>query len=250
MLFEIRGIVQNALMGVGPLRRRLVKLGSTGMNGDLAAAREQLDAYTRHVDVRGKDVLELGPGHTADVLALAKERGAGRCVGLDVERYVDDGASRARGVELELYDGNRMPYADESFDVVWSSDVLEHVRQPERTLAESHRVLRRGGILAAAIDLRDHYFLHIEEKWLSCLKYPAPLWRAIASNRSSYVNRLRASDWRQALGRAGFVVDVFEETESEVLRDLHRRGRVRAHGRSLDAHDAAVFRLEIVATKP
>lgn len=248
MLFEIRGIVQNALMGVGPLRRRLVKLGSTGMNGDLAAVGERLDLYSRHVDIVGKDILELGPGHTADVLALAKERGARRCVGLDVERYVD--AAPPPGVEITLYDGGRMPYGDETFDVVWSSDVLEHVRRPEHTLAESFRVLKRGGRLAAAIDLRDHYFLHIEEKWLSCLEYPPLLWRAIASNRSSYVNRLRASDWRRALERAGFTIDAFEEAESAVLRDLHAKGRVRAYGRSLDAHDAAVFRLEIAATKP
>lgn len=249
MLFEIRGILQNAVLGIGPIRRRLHRLGSTGMNGNPDSARDRFDAYRRRVEVTAKDVLELGPGHTPNILALAKEAGARRCVGLDVELLVDDGPYRSRGIELDLYDGRRMPYADASFDVIWSSDVLEHVRDPERTVAECHRVLRPGGSVAMIIDLRDHYFLHREERWLSCLKYPDRLWLAMCSNRSSFVNRLRSSEWRALFERVGFRIDAFEEQESETLRRLHRENRIASFGRTLDEHDAAVYRIEIVATK-
>lgn len=40
---------------------------------------------------------------------------------------------------------DRLPVADESIDIVCSSYVLEHIDRPERTLAEIHRVLKRGG---------------------------------------------------------------------------------------------------------
>src|SRR3954452_2377355 len=121
MLFEVRGVLQNLVLGIGPVRRRLHRrLGSTGMNGDSFAARERLESYLRHVPIAGKTVLELGPGHTPEVLLLARSAGAARCVGLDVEHLIEPKGVRERGVELDLYDGRRMPYADATFDVLWS----------------------------------------------------------------------------------------------------------------------------------
>lgn len=250
MLFELRGVLQNLLLGIRPLRRRLHRrLGSTGMNGDANAAQERLDSYLRHLAIAGKSVLELGPGHTPEVLLLARSQGASRCVGLDVEHLVEPKGVRERGVELDLYDGGRMPYADGTFDVIWSSDVLEHVRDPERTLQECHRVLRPGGMFAAVIDLRDHYFLHIEQRWLHCLGYSDAMWRAMTSNRSSFVNRARSSQWRALLERAGFELRVYDEQKSELLRRLHQQGRIPVHGRSLTEEDAATYRLELVAAR-
>lgn len=249
MLFELRGLVQNQLLGIGPVRRPLHRLGSTGMNGDAAVAEARFQSYRRHVAIEGKSVLELGPGHTPEVLLLAREQGAARCVGLDIEHHVDPADARRRGVELDLYDGKRMPYADDTFDVVWSSDVFEHVRAPRYTLTECVRVLRPGGTFAAAIDLRDHYFLHRESDWLNCLRYSETMWRAMSWNRSSFVNRLRASEWVTLLEECGLSIMTFEKLQSEVLRDVYRRGAVRSHKGPLGEDDAATYRLEVVAVK-
>lgn len=248
MLFELRGVLQNLLLGIRPVRRLLHRrLGSTGMNGDPNAAQERLDSYLRHLSIAGKSVLELGPGHTPGVLLLARGQGAARCVGLDVEHLVEPKGVRERGVELDLYDGGRMPYADATFDVVWSSDVLEHVRDPARTLKECARVLRPGGMFAAVIDLRDHYFLDREEHWLRCLGYSDTVWRAISSNRSSFVNRLRASQWISLLEEAGFSLRVFDKQQSELLRRMHCEHRIRTFDGPLTEDDAATYRVEVVA---
>ena len=47
--------------------------------------------------------------------------------------------------------GERLPFADESFDVVLSIAVLEHVRDPFRGAAEITRVLKRGGRVYAIV---------------------------------------------------------------------------------------------------
>jgi SAM-dependent methyltransferase len=248
VLFEIRSLAQNLVMGIAPVRRVLYRFGniSTGMDGDLVAARARLESYRQHVDIHAKDILELGPGHTAEVLVEAHRGGAARCVGLDVERHAD-----AHGpIELQHYGGRRKPFADATFDIAWSSDVMEHVRLPDLTMSESFRVLRPGGWFLAAIDLRDHYFLDREEKWLECLRYPAPLWVAMTSNRSSFVNRLRASEWRELFARVGFSIEKFEEKESEILRSLHSDGRVRRFGAPLSTRDAPIYRLEVALRKP
>lgn len=44
-------------------------------------------------------------------------------------------------------DAMRMPFSSGVFDVVFSTQVIEHVRRPWVMLAECHRVLRSGGTL-------------------------------------------------------------------------------------------------------
>lgn len=49
------------------------------------------------------------------------------------------------GVDCRL-DVTRMPFRDRSFDLVWASHVLEHVRDDAAALAEIQRVLRDGAV--------------------------------------------------------------------------------------------------------
>ncbi len=52
-------------------------------------------------------------------------------------------------------DACRLPFADREFRTVLAVSVLEHLRQPERALAEVGRVLRPGGHLVGTATLRD-----------------------------------------------------------------------------------------------
>ena len=45
------------------------------------------------------------------------------------------------------YQGEMLPFSDESFDLVYSSNVLEHTERPATVLDEALRVLKPGGIL-------------------------------------------------------------------------------------------------------
>jgi SAM-dependent methyltransferase len=47
---------------------------------------------------------------------------------------------------VQDYDGSAIPFPDGTFDVVFSSNVLEHVREPAALVRETRRVLKRGGI--------------------------------------------------------------------------------------------------------
>lgn len=47
---------------------------------------------------------------------------------------------------VEAYDGNTIPYRDKAFDIVFSSNVLEHVHDLDAALRESQRVLKPDGL--------------------------------------------------------------------------------------------------------
>jgi SAM-dependent methyltransferase len=53
--------------------------------------------------------------------------------------------------EVRVGDVLQMPYDDGEFDVVLASEILEHVPQDERAIAELVRVLAPGGVLAVTV---------------------------------------------------------------------------------------------------
>jgi len=57
----------------------------------------------------------------------------------------------ARAGEIALYDGWTLPFADESFDVIYSMLVFQHLRDINRSFSEIGRVLAPGGVVIGQI---------------------------------------------------------------------------------------------------
>ena len=72
--------------------------------------------------------------------------------------------------------GEELPFADESFDIVYSANVLEHTADPERVLLESLRVLRRGGFLHMEMP---NFLSYFEGHYL--VLQPPIFWKPILS---------------------------------------------------------------------
>ena len=95
---------------------------------------------------RDLSVLELGAGGGFLLQALQR-LGYRRLIGLDLARTtLEPARQRVRGVRLVCGDAERLPFADESLDIVISSDLVEHLPDPDRHFQEVARVLRPGGL--------------------------------------------------------------------------------------------------------
>lgn len=110
----------------------------------------------------GDRVLDVGSGFGRHVFECAR-RGA-RVVALD---YADDEVVETRDTLAAMVaageitpdhltgvlrgDARRLPFADGSFDVVITSEVLEHIQDDVTAIAEMVRVLRPGGRFAATV---------------------------------------------------------------------------------------------------
>jgi len=113
------------------------------------AAYDEMYALIRPV-VKGKTVLELATG--TGLIAKNIVNAAAHIEASDTSAEMIREAKR-RNHSAKLYfsvqDMFCLPYVDESFEVVIVSNALHIVPQPEKALAEIHRVLRDDGVLIA-----------------------------------------------------------------------------------------------------
>ena len=108
-----------------------------------------IPAFAAFADARGKRVLEIGCGNGADAVMFAKHGAA--YVGVDLTDTAVDATRRHLACEgLEgrcgLANVERLCYAKESFDIVYSFSALHHTSSPERAVHEVWRVLKPGGV--------------------------------------------------------------------------------------------------------
>lgn len=93
----------------------------------------------------GSKVLDIGTNAGDFLDVLEKDRGC-EAYGIDIsESCVKEGLEKGR--KIQLSDGHKLPFPDQTFDAVFLNEVLIHVYSPEDVLREAKRVLKTNGIL-------------------------------------------------------------------------------------------------------
>lgn len=97
------------------------------------------DFLSRFIDPQDT-VLDCGCGHMM-VARSVRERIGIEIMGIDVINL------NHTDLELCIYDGRRLPFADNSFDVAYLAFVLHHTLNPRQVIGECLRVARRSVIV-------------------------------------------------------------------------------------------------------
>jgi len=101
------------------------------------------------LDDRGLDTLDVGAGTGFTTEGVVAHVEAGRVVMLDQSPHQLERSQRRAALEQcrrLLGDAEALPFADASFDRYVSAGSIEYWPDPQRAIAEAHRVLRTGGV--------------------------------------------------------------------------------------------------------
>jgi 2-polyprenyl-3-methyl-5-hydroxy-6-metoxy-1,4-benzoquinol methylase len=117
-------------------------------------------------------VLDVGCGEGVLTLEWAERLGSGRIVGIDLEdpKLRAEWARRERpNLEFRAEEATRLSFGDGEFELAAAIEVLEHVPEPEATLAEMARVAS------------GHLLVSVPRE---------PLWRGLNMARGAYWREL------------------------------------------------------------
>lgn len=177
---------------------------------------KRLTALASLTPLRGDALLDIGCGDGTYTRRLAD--GFARVEAIDPEpgRL---GVFRDRGLDgdvrlHEMY-AEALAFPADTFDVVTAIEVLEHVSDVERTLAEVHRVLRPGGRFGLTTPNRlfpiESHGFQIRDRWYPphlapFLTWVAPLHRRVSDSRAFGYTELAAALRRARLRIVGATV--------------------------------------------
>ena len=136
---------------------------------------EEVSEMLRGVDVRDRNVLEIGSGLGAASVALVETFGARSVLGVDVEAHLIEHSREraavsglAERVRFQLVDPGPLPFDDGSHDMVFSKDAIVHIPDKAACYAEVLRVLAPGGVFVGSDWLRggEETFTTDAREWL------------------------------------------------------------------------------------
>ena len=227
-----------------------------------------LDEAAFYAFLKGKRVLEYGPGDVLGVALLFHAYGAASV--LCVDRFPLQNVS-AKNAQVYLALANRLPPAQRAralqaflkpgdtqsglrpdcveyrvtpdglagstaaFDLVVSRAVLEHVNSLEATLLDVDCGLAPGGVSIHNVDLRSHTLDRYRP--FDFLTWPEPLYRLMYSHKG-FPNRWRPDTYRAILKRTRLRIRAMEPTSRLAMEDVDRiKPKVARHLRSASSDD-------------
>jgi SAM-dependent methyltransferase len=160
----------------------------------------------------GADVLEIGSG-TGGMLQRLRERGL-RAQGVEIDPGLIAESRRWFGdLPITPVSGTDLPFSADSFDIVLSFDVLEHIPDTDAHLREVHRVLRAGGL----------YLLQTPNKWLN-VAFETVRWKSFTKFRKDHCSLHTPAQLRRRLAAHGFAPKFFDvPVVNEFFRQKVRR---------------------------
>jgi SAM-dependent methyltransferase len=148
----------------------------------------QIPRFADFDGARGEEVLEIGVGLGSDFLRFV--RAGARATGVDLTQHAVELVRRRldlEGLHADVLqaDAEQLPFADASFDRIYSWGVLHHSPDTDRAVREAIRVLRPGGRLCVMLYARHSWVTY--GMWVRHALLAGKPWRGLAAVLSGHM---------------------------------------------------------------
>ncbi|TGL59750.1 class I SAM-dependent methyltransferase [Leptospira ognonensis] len=111
----------------------------------------------------GMKFLEPGCGR-GDFLLNFQKLGLD-CYGVDLSLEAKTFLAKSKiPVEICNADKDRLPFDDDTFDIIYNKSFLEHLREPDHFLKEARRILKPGGLILCLVpDWESNYKIYFDD---------------------------------------------------------------------------------------
>jgi 2-polyprenyl-3-methyl-5-hydroxy-6-metoxy-1,4-benzoquinol methylase len=148
---------------------------------------------SRHYDGNIDRILDIGSGD-GSLLNCLEDWYTAEIVGGDIKReYVQYESEKVSRSTVLQFNGDCLPFARSSFDLIFCTQVIEHVSNPEALLAEVSRVLTESGIFVVTTPNPNSLAARLlDDDW--------------QGYKHDHVSLRSPSEWRESLKQKGFYI--------------------------------------------
>lgn len=126
------------------------------------------------IPLNSQRILDIGCASGVLTAAIAEGRKGSKVTGVDVyKNAIDFARSKYPNLEFIVADALRLPFKDESFNLVVCAETLEHVTDPRKVLSEIKRILKKDGVVIISMDTGNILFKII---WFLWTKTKGRVW--------------------------------------------------------------------------
>jgi ubiquinone/menaquinone biosynthesis C-methylase UbiE len=132
---------------------------STAISADQYGLKKRMDLIRKHVRIKGA-ILDIGCGCGAYTYEMSKH--SRMIVGIDIqEKDLEFAKALTKGIkkiELSSMSAENLGFNDNTFDMIFLIEVLEHIPDQNRAFKEINRVLKPGGLLVILVPNKFYLF--------------------------------------------------------------------------------------------
>ncbi|KQU68200.1 class I SAM-dependent methyltransferase [Phycicoccus sp. Root101] len=187
----------------------------------------------------GALVVDVGCGSGVSLDLFSNAAPTSTWVGVDIEDSPEVRARTRDDGEFRTFDGVNLPFDDASVDLVYSRQVLEHVRHPEPLLRDICRVMKPGAVFIGSTSHLEPYHS------LSLWNYTPVGFKVIVEDAGLRLQEIRPGIDGIALIKRAYMrepeMNSWFSGESPLNQEIDDWARAGGHGPSATAYRKLAF---------
>lgn len=132
-------------------------------------------------------ILDVGCGTGGTMLALQQY---GKVWGIDISKLCIDYCKKNGLKNVQIAGATKLPFKENTFDIVLMLDVIEHVKNDNKAMAEAKRVLKPNGLLLITIPALPLVWSVYDTEQGHHKRYLANDLRVLAQNNQLHIHKI------------------------------------------------------------